>query len=95
MCKGGWRGIAIHGLFDCEKSLAILDTTAFEQAGYVLGRYIIFEPRSHVNVYLDGLEQLFDVHDPGFNVKPTGLHGPGCRVHVLLFLDCSSRGQAR
>lgn len=57
-CKGGWGGIAIHGLFDCEKSLAILGTTALEQAGHVLGRYIIFEPRSHVNVYLDGLEQF-------------------------------------
>lgn len=57
-CKGGWGGIAIHGLFDCEKSLAILVTTALEQAGNVLGRYIIFDPCSHVNVYLDGLEQF-------------------------------------
>lgn len=24
ICKGGWRGIAIHGLFDREKGLAIL-----------------------------------------------------------------------
>ena len=58
MCKGGWRGIAIHGLFECAKSFAIQSTTPLEQGRHVLGRYIIFGLVVTVNVYLYGLEQF-------------------------------------
>lgn len=36
ICKGGWRGIAIHGLFDREKGLAILAQLPSSKQGLCL-----------------------------------------------------------
>lgn len=56
------------------------------QARGVLRYFMDFVPHSGRQCTWNSLEQFW-YSWPGFNVKPAGLHEPGCRlIHVLLFL---------